>query len=96
VGAIPEELDYRNWYRYEMEVTTQGEEGVVIDRRTKSMGSGGEQAVPNYLLVLTIAHFVYQGKKIRLHTLLFDEPSTASMPVGAISSWGSPPTSTCS
>ncbi len=73
VGAIPEELDYRNWYRYEMEVTTQGEEGVVIDRRTKSMGSGGEQAVPNYLLVLTIAHFVYQGKKIRLHTLLFDE-----------------------
>ncbi len=73
VGAIPEELDYRNWYRYEMEVTTHGEEGVVIDRRTKSMGSGGEQAVPNYLLVLTIAHFVYQGKKVRLHTLLFDE-----------------------
>lgn len=73
VGAIPEELDYRNWYRYEMEVTTRGEEGVVIDRRTKSMGSGGEQAVPNYLLVLTTAHFVYQGKKVRLHTLLFDE-----------------------
>jgi len=73
VGAIPEELDYRNWYRYEMEVVTVGDQGVVMDRRTKSMGSGGEQAVPNYLLVLTIAHFLYHGKKVRLHTLLFDE-----------------------
>jgi uncharacterized protein YPO0396 len=73
VGEIPEELDYRNWYRYEMEVGSVGDQGVVMDRRTKSMGSGGEQAVPNYLLVLTIAHFLYHGKKVRLHTLLFDE-----------------------
>jgi hypothetical protein len=73
VGAIPEELDYRNWYRYEMEVATVGDQGVVMDRRTKSVGSGGEQAVPNYLLVLTIAHFLYHGRNIRLHTLLFDE-----------------------
>jgi hypothetical protein len=72
-GAVPEELDYRNWYRYELEVVTLGDAGVVIDRSTKSMGSGGEQAVPNYLLVLTIAHFLYRGKKVRLHTLLFDE-----------------------
>ncbi len=73
VGAIPEELDYRNWYRYEMEVATVGDQGVVMDRRNKSLGSGGEQAVPNYLLVLTIAHFLYHGKKVHLHTLLFDE-----------------------
>ncbi|MBV5317183.1 MAG: hypothetical protein JZU50_05210 [Desulfobulbaceae bacterium] len=72
-GTIPEELDYRNWYRYEMMVSTVGEEGQVIDRRIKSLGSGGEQAVPNYLLILTIAHFMYHGKRIRLHTLLFDE-----------------------
>ncbi len=72
-GSIPEELDYRNWYRYEMVVSTVGEEGKVIDRRNKSLGSGGEQAVPNYLLILTIAHFMYRGKKTRLHTLLFDE-----------------------
>ena len=72
-GTIPEELDYRNWYRYEMAVSTVGEEGKVIDRRNKSLGSGGEQAVPNYLLILTIAHFIYRGKKTRLHTLLFDE-----------------------
>lgn len=72
-GTIPEELDYRNWYRYEMVVSTLGDEGKVIDRRNKSLGSGGEQAVPNYLLILTIAHFMYRGKKTRLHTLLFDE-----------------------
>ncbi len=73
VGAVPDELDYRNWYRYELEVASLGEEGVVMDRTTKSIGSGGEQAVPNYLLILTIAHFLYRGKKVRLHTLLFDE-----------------------
>jgi hypothetical protein len=77
VGAIPDELDYRNWYRYELEVSAigsqDGEKGVVMDRTTKSIGSGGEQAVPNYLLILTIAHFLYQGKKVRLHSLLFDE-----------------------
>lgn len=72
-GNIPEELDYRNWYKYELEVSTIGEKGVVMDRRTKSIGSGGEQAVPNYLLILTIAHFLYQRKKIRLNALLFDE-----------------------
>jgi DNA repair exonuclease SbcCD ATPase subunit len=73
VGAIPEELDYRNWYRYEMVVATVGDEGKIIDRRNKSIGSGGEQAVPNYLLILTIAHFMYRGKKTRIHTMLFDE-----------------------
>lgn len=73
VGNIPEELDYRNWYRYEMEVATIGDEGKVMDRRNKSIGSGGEQAVPNYLLILTIAHFMYRGKNTRVHSLLFDE-----------------------
>ena len=73
VGVVPDELDYRNWYRYELEVSSEGEHGVVMDRTTKSIGSGGEQAVPNYLLILTIAHFLYRGKKVRLHTLLFDE-----------------------
>ncbi len=77
VGAVPDELDYRNWYRYEMEVFTKktsgNDKGVVMDRATKAIGSGGEQAVPNYLLILTIAHFLYRGKNIRLHTLLFDE-----------------------
>ena len=55
------------------EAVTGDDQGVVMDRQTKSIGSGGEQAVPNYLLVLTIAHFLYRGKKTRMHTLLFDE-----------------------
>ncbi len=73
VGEIPEILDYRNWYHYDMRVTTPGHDGKVMDRHIKSIGSGGEQAVPNYLLILTIAHFLYHGSDIKLYTLLFDE-----------------------
>ena len=73
VNHIPPVLDYRNWYQYEMRMESVGAEDVVMDRRTKSIGSGGEQAVPNYLLILTIAHFLYQGTEIKLYTLLFDE-----------------------
>ncbi len=76
-GVIPEILDYRNWYRYEMCVystaTAANDDGAVMDSRVKSVGSGGEQAVPNYLLVLTIAHFMFSGSNIKLNTLLFDE-----------------------
>lgn len=73
VDRIPAVLDYRNWYQYEMRMESSGTEGVVMDRRTKSIGSGGEQAVPNYLLILTIAHFLYRATEIKLHALLFDE-----------------------
>ncbi len=72
-GAIPEILDYRNWYGYEMHVYGSSGDGAVMDSRVKSVGSGGEQAVPNYLLVLTIAHFMFSGSGIKLKTLLFDE-----------------------
>ncbi len=75
-GAVPEMLDYRNWYRFEMSVykrSSEESEGSVMDRYTKSIGSGGEQAVPNYLLILTIAHFLYGGSGIKLPVLLFDE-----------------------
>ena len=73
VGEIPPILDYRNWFRYELKVLTTGENGVVMDRKVKSIGSGGEQAVPNYLLILTIAHFLFDKDKIRLPVLIFDE-----------------------
>jgi hypothetical protein len=74
VNEVPAALDYRNWF--ECQLRTGGEEvgGVVMDRRTKSLGSGGEQAVPNYLLILTVAHFLYEGNaKLRIRSLLFDE-----------------------
>ena len=73
VSEVPEVLDYRNWFRYEMKVMSPNNDGKIIDRRTKSIGSGGEQAVPNYLLVMTIAHFLYEGSGVHLRTLLFDE-----------------------
>jgi len=73
VSAVPEALDYRNWFHYDMRVHTADGEGVVMDRHTKSVGSGGEQAVPNYLLILTIADFLYHGSRAKLQTLLFDE-----------------------
>jgi len=73
VGEIPPILDYRNWFRYELKVLTTGADGIVMDRKVKSIGSGGEQAVPNYLLILTIAHFLYDKEKIRLPILIFDE-----------------------
>jgi energy-coupling factor transporter ATP-binding protein EcfA2 len=73
VGSIPSVLDYRNWFRYELKVLTTDEQGVVMDRKVKSIGSGGEQAVPNYLLVLTIAHFLFDKERIRLPVLIFDE-----------------------
>lgn len=76
VGEIPELLDYRNWFRYELRIlpaTELSKEGITMDSRTKAVGSGGEQAVPNYLLILTIAHFLYNSEGLRLPVLLFDE-----------------------
>lgn len=73
VGEIPHVLDYRNWFRYELRIMTMNTEGQIIDRKVKGMGSGGEQAVPNYLLILMIANFLYDREKIRLPILVFDE-----------------------
>jgi energy-coupling factor transporter ATP-binding protein EcfA2 len=71
-GDMPELLDYRNWFHYELQVKT-GDKETTMDRKTKSIGSGGEQAVPNYLLILTIAHFLYDVPAVKLPLLLFDE-----------------------
>ncbi len=72
-GEIPELLDYRNWFHYEMHVFSESGSEATMDARVKSIGSGGEQAVPNYLLMLTIAHFMFTGSGIQLNSLLFDE-----------------------
>jgi recombinational DNA repair ATPase RecF len=73
INEVPDVLDYRNWFHYDMKVQTLDREGFVMDRKTKSVGSGGEQAVPNYLLILTIADFLFRGNRTKLHALLFDE-----------------------
>jgi len=77
VDSIPDIFDYRKWFRFVLKVVVEDEEGLVIDRKVKSMGSGGEQAVPNYLLILTVAEFLYHGgteaECPRCAPLLFDE-----------------------
>lgn len=73
VGEIPAALDYRNWFRYDLKILTANSEGQIIDRKVKGLGSGGEQAVPNYLLILMIANFLYDREKIKLPLLIFDE-----------------------
>lgn len=73
IETVPPILDYRNWYTYHLRMYTANDEGIIMDRRTKSVGSGGEQAVPNYLTILTIAHFLFKGNTIKLSTLFFDE-----------------------
>lgn len=77
VDQIPEIFDYRRWFRFQLKVLTENEEGRVIDRQVKSLGSGGEQAVPNYLLILTVAEFLYHGGESndapKCAPLLFDE-----------------------
>jgi len=72
-GDMPGLLDYRNWFHFELQMKIGTVDGAVMDRKTKSVGSGGEQAVPNYLLVLTIAHFLYDVPSVKLPLLLFDE-----------------------
>ena len=69
-------FDYRHWYEFQLKMVTRDNEGKIIDRSVRSVGSGGEQAVPNYLLILTVAAFLYQGRAgspLRLQPLLFDE-----------------------
>ncbi len=77
IDQIPEILDYRRWFRFQLKMLTENEEGRVIDRKVKSLGSGGEQAVPNYLLILTVAEFLYHGGERndppKCAPLLFDE-----------------------
>ncbi len=77
IDTVPDIFDYRKWFRFELKVVTENEEGRVIDRKVKSMGSGGEQAVPNYLLILTVAEFLFHGgdgvEPPKTAFLLFDE-----------------------
>ena len=43
IDAIPDMFDYRKWFRFQLKVMVENEEGRVIDRKVKSMGSGGER-----------------------------------------------------
>ena len=73
-GDLPPDLDYRNWFRYRLKIQPLHGHAITVDNKTRSVGSGGEQAVPNYLLILTLAAFLYEANaNCRLSPLLFDE-----------------------
>ncbi len=79
-AELPEFLDYRKWHDIDLTAKTVNEKdgsadqkGVTLSRRNLSLGSGGEQSVPNYILLLSLAkvHLEHTGSRIRI--LLMDE-----------------------
>jgi len=70
---VPDVLDYRSWFDYRLVMKTTGDEGVELSRSLRQLGSGGEQGVPNYLLVLALGRLLFDRAEARLRPLLFDE-----------------------
>ena len=76
--CVPDMLDYRTWYEFSLRQESggdgaAGDGGVELTRSVRALGSGGEQGVPNYLLVLALAALMFEGAQSRLRPLLFDE-----------------------
>ena len=72
-GQIPPVLDYRCWFEFRLRMSTTDAEGVELTHRLRQVGSGGEQGVPNYLLVLALAKLMFDAASARVRPLLFDE-----------------------
>ena len=71
---VPEVLDYRRWFEYQLitqSTNVSGETELTPERRVLS--SGGEQGVPNYLLVLALAKLMFDNAGARVRPVLFDE-----------------------
>jgi energy-coupling factor transporter ATP-binding protein EcfA2 len=70
---VPALLDYRRWFDFKLRMSTTRAEGVELTERLRVIGSGGEQGVPNYLLVLSLAKLMFDAAGATLRPLLFDE-----------------------
>ncbi|MFZ5953365.1 MAG: SbcC/MukB-like Walker B domain-containing protein [Candidatus Rifleibacteriota bacterium] len=70
--SLPDFLDYRKWHDVVLQART-GDNQVTLTRRRLSIGSGGEQSVPNYILLLSLAkvHLDHTGARFRI--ILMDE-----------------------
>jgi DNA repair exonuclease SbcCD ATPase subunit len=70
--ALPDFLDYRKWHDVVLQARS-GNHEVTLTRRRLSIGSGGEQSVPNYILLLSLAkvHLDHTGARFRI--ILMDE-----------------------
>ncbi|GAB4237684.1 MAG: hypothetical protein OHK0028_15030 [Deltaproteobacteria bacterium] len=73
-GEVPEVLDYRRWFEYVLLVSSRRDgEAAELPRQRLRFGSGGEQAVPTYLLVIAVASLLFNRTGARLRLLLLDE-----------------------
>jgi uncharacterized protein YPO0396 len=70
---VPALLDYRQWFEFKLRMSTTDAEGVELTHKLKQVGSGGEQGVPNYLLVLALAKLMFDAAGATIRPLLFDE-----------------------
>ncbi len=70
---VPDLLDYRRWFDYRLTMRTTTDQEVELTRELRRLGSGGEQGVPNYLLVLALAKLMFDNAEARVRPLLFDE-----------------------
>ncbi|MBR5624482.1 hypothetical protein IKW72_05715 [bacterium] len=74
-GSLPAFLDYRHWFDYQLHVKVVGTEGegIELTNDIRRLGSGGEQAVPNYLLIMAMSALLYNQIGAKVRFLLFDE-----------------------
>lgn len=70
---LPELLDYRRWFEFGLKVSTMNGDGVELSRERLRAGSGGEQAVPSYLLLFCLTKLLYDQTNARVRILLLDE-----------------------
>jgi hypothetical protein len=72
-GDLPESFDYRHWYEFQLMMGGESEEGVELKPTKARLGSGGEQAVPKYIIILAMASLLFRASESSLRVLLFDE-----------------------
>jgi len=70
---LPSFLDYRQWHDFRIHMSTLDSDGVELSRERLNQGSGGEQAVPNYLLLFCLTALLYDGIGAKARLLLLDE-----------------------
>lgn len=72
--GIPDILDYRKWFDYILQGGNRPDGKLAdLSRARLGFGSTGEQAVPNHLLILSVAALLYDQTKAKLRLLLIDE-----------------------
>jgi uncharacterized protein YPO0396 len=69
----PTLLDYRRWFDYRLVTRGPSEGESTWTRERRAAGSGGEQGVPNHLLVFALAKLTFDATSARITPLLLDE-----------------------